>query len=73
MVEVAGRTGAQLYDVADPNAHNRDLDDSRFAVDHFHTKLLRLAGGFQTVAGQRMAKERTAWMIGFLETLHAEM
>lgn len=70
---VAGRTGAQLYDVVDPDAIERELDDKRFAVDHFHAKLLRLADGFQTVSGQRMAKERTAWMIGFLETLRGEM
>jgi len=70
---VAGRTGAQLYDAADPDARHRELDDTRFAVDHFHTKLLRLAGGFQTAPGRRMAEERTAWMTGFLETLRAEM
>ena len=70
---VAGRTGAQLYDAADPGAHRRELDDTRFAVDHFHTKLLKLAAGFQTAPGRRMAEERTAWMASFLETLRAEM
>ncbi len=70
---VAGRMGAQLYDAADPDARHRELDDTRFAVDHFHTKLLRLAGGFQTAPGRRMAEERTAWMLDFLETLNGEM
>lgn len=70
---VAGRTGASLYDATDPDAHHRELDDTRFAVDHFHTKLLRLAAGFQTAPGRRIAEERTAWMTGFLETLRAEM
>jgi uncharacterized protein len=65
--------GAQLYDAADPDARHRELDDTRFAVDHFHTKLLRLADGFQTEPGQRMAEERTAWMNRFLEMLHGEM
>ncbi len=57
---VAGRMGAQLYDAADPDARSRKLDDTRFAIDHFQTKLLRLADGFQTAPGQRIAQERTA-------------
>jgi uncharacterized protein len=70
---VAGRMGVLLYDAADPDAHQRDLDDTRFAVDHFHTKLLALEAGFQTTPGRTMARERSTWMIGFLETLRAEM
>jgi HD superfamily phosphodiesterase len=54
---VAGRMGAQLYDAADPDARHRELDDTRYAVDHFHTKLLRLADGFQTVPGRCTAIE----------------
>ncbi len=55
---VAGRMGSQLYDLVDPHAKNRDLDDRSFAIDHFETKLLTLAQGFQTAEGQRMAITR---------------
>lgn len=52
---VAGRMGSALYDFADPHAHNRAYDDTRYAIDHFHTKLFKLASGFQTAAGARIA------------------
>jgi uncharacterized protein len=70
---VAGRTGGLLYDPLDPDARRRDLDDARFAVDHFHAKLLKLAGGFQTEPGKSLALERTTWVSGFLDRLRAEM
>jgi uncharacterized protein len=70
---VAGSMGALLYDPADPEARRRPLDDVRFAVDHFHTKLLKLEGGFQTGPGKSIARERTEWMSGFLNALHDEI
>ncbi|MEN8512941.1 HD domain-containing protein [Burkholderia sp. RS02] len=55
---VAGRMGSALYDPADPHASARELDDTRFAIDHFRTKLLKLASGFQTATGARLANIR---------------
>ncbi len=55
---IAGRMGSALYDPADPLAENRPLDDKAFAIDHFETKLFKLADGFQTVTGRRFALER---------------
>lgn len=57
---IAGRMGSALYDPLDPQAQNRPLDDKAFAIDHFETKLFRLADGFQTGAGRRMAGKRQA-------------
>lgn len=57
---IAGRMGSGLYDPLDPLAENCPLDDKAFAIDHFEVKLFKLAGGFQTAAGARMAQERTA-------------
>jgi uncharacterized protein len=54
----AGRLGSRLYDVADPEAKTRPLDDGRNALDHFPKKLLTLAGGFKTRKGQELASER---------------
>ncbi|MCK3775395.1 HD domain-containing protein [Ensifer sesbaniae] len=55
---IAGRMGSGLYDPLDPLAEARPLDDKAFAIDHFETKLFRLADGFKTEAGRRLAMER---------------
>ncbi|MGO4441136.1 HD domain-containing protein [Rhizobium sp. RAF56] len=55
---IAGRLGSGLYDPLDPLAQSRPLDDKRFAIDHFETKLFKLADGFQTEAGRALARER---------------
>lgn len=57
---IAGRMGSGLYDPADPLATNRPLNDKAFAIDHFETKLFKLADGFQTEAGRALAQERHA-------------
>lgn len=55
---IAGRLGSGLYDPLDPLAAHRPLDDKRFAIDHFETKLFKLADQFQTRTGMAMAKAR---------------
>ncbi|MFB2562485.1 HD domain-containing protein [Rhizobium sp. IMFF44] len=55
---IAGRLGSGLYDPFDPLATERSLDDKRFAIDHFETKLFKLADGFQTETGARFAGAR---------------
>jgi len=55
---IAGRLGSGLYDPLDPAASNRALDDKRFAIDHFETKLFKLADQFQTPTGRSLARER---------------
>ena len=70
---VSGRLGRALYDPADISAAQRPYDDSRFALDHFHTKLLTLADGFQTETGAAMAAERHKVMLQFVEGFTAEV
>ncbi|MFK0383403.1 HD domain-containing protein [Agrobacterium sp. NPDC090273] len=55
---IAGRMGSALYDPVDPLAKDRPLDDRAFAIDHFETKLFKLADGFKTQTGRDMARER---------------
>ena len=69
----AGRMGSALYDAADANGETRQLDDKRFALDHFYTKLLKLAGSFQTPTGARLAQERDTRLREFLENFRAEI
>ncbi|MCA8047250.1 HD domain-containing protein [Burkholderia arboris] len=70
---VAGRMGSAMYDLADPHASERALDDTRFAIDHFRTKLLKLATGFQTVTGTRMAIMRRDRLQRFLDEFSDEI
>ena len=64
---------AAYYDIDDPFARRRALDDRRFTLDHFPVKLLRLAERFNTVSGRREAERRTRFMRVFLAQLTAEI
>ncbi|MEB0090772.1 HD domain-containing protein [Pseudomonas sp. CCI4.2] len=69
----AGRMGSAMYDATDANAQHRELDDKRFAVDHFHTKLLHVADGFQTATGARIAALRHERLKRFLDEFMEEV
>ncbi|WP_236193996.1 HD domain-containing protein [Pseudomonas glycinae] len=69
----AGRMGSALYDPQDPEARDREYNDKRFCLDHFQTKLLHLADGFQTTAGQRLAQLRHQRLKGFMEQFKDEI
>ena len=70
---VAGRMGSALYDPLDPQAQHRDYDDKRFCLDHFQTKLLHLADGFQTPTGRHMAQIRHERLKSFMEQFEEEI
>lgn len=67
------RMGSELFDACDPWAENRELDDKRFTVDHFFTKLLNLAQTMNTEAGRREAAARVEFMRRYLEQLGYEI
>lgn len=70
---IAGRLGSALFDDADPLAERRALDDMRYALDHFETKLFRLPETMQTAAGRALAAARVAYMRDFVRTLADEV
>ncbi|MBA6067507.1 HD domain-containing protein [Pseudomonas mosselii] len=70
---VAGRTGSALSDVENPTAADRDYRDNRFAIEHFPTKLLKLASGFQTGEGARLAALRHQRLASFLAEFMEEI
>jgi uncharacterized protein len=70
---VAGRMGSALYDPLDPEAKERDYNDTRFCLDHFQTKLLHLADGFQTGTVQRLAQIRHQRLKVFLAQFKEEI
>jgi uncharacterized protein len=42
-------------------------------VDHFYSKLLKLAATMQTAAGRREAERRTAFLRSFIDQLETEI
>lgn len=69
----AGRMESGLYDLTNPKALNRQYHDDRFAIEHFHAKLLKLSSGFQTQEGARIAAKRHRRLEFFLEEFMDEI
>jgi uncharacterized protein len=63
----------ELFDPNDPWAERRPLDDARWTVDHFFTKLLRLPATMNTDAGRAEAERRAEVLRGFLRALGDEI
>lgn len=70
---LGGELGRPLYLSSDPFCERRQPDDLAATVDHFYTKLLHLAGRFQTAAGRAEAERRTAVLRRFLDDLALEL
>lgn len=68
-----GALGRPLYRLDDPFADRREPDDRDNSIDHFYTKLLRLADTMTTAAGRAEAATRTAFLRRFLDELRAEL
>jgi len=70
---IGGRLGSKIFDPADPLAERRALDDSKYAVDHFQTKLLKLPGLMKTVEGKKIANERALVLTTYISQLVGEL
>ena len=70
---VSGGLGRTLWHPDDPFAEARDLDDGRYALDHFATKLLRLGDDMATATGRRLAEARTEVLRRYLDDLAREI
>jgi uncharacterized protein len=69
---LGGALGKPLYNVEEPLPQLRAPDESRYTVDHFYEKLLRLAEMMKTETGRQEAVRRTAFMHEFLAQLENE-
>ncbi|MEM9070229.1 MAG: HD domain-containing protein [Myxococcota bacterium] len=67
------RMGAAYFDPDDPWAQGRDLDDRRYTVDHFFTKLLTLPKTMNTEGGRQEAERRAEFLRSFLQQLAVEI
>jgi uncharacterized protein len=61
------------YNPLDPFGKLHTLDDERFMLDHFYSKLLKLGDGISTATGRRLARERTAFMRLYLDEFRKEL
>ena len=70
---VSGQMGRGLVHGGDPLARTRALDDTAYALDHFETKLYRIAETLHTGPARDMAAARVAYMRGFVAQMVREM
>lgn len=63
----------QSYHPDDPFAKRHILDDRRYMLDHFYTKLLKLSSLMSTQSGHALAEQRTAFMQIYLDEFRREL
>lgn len=61
------------YHPDDPFAEYHELDETRYMLDHFYTKLLKLGDTMATATGRELARRRIALMQAFLDELRNEL
>jgi len=76
--EMAGRgVDGMFYHAEDPlgvaRGQDNSLDDTRFALDHFRCKLLKLTGSMHTNGGRVEAERRHRFLEMFLEEMGEEL
>lgn len=71
--QVGADLGLAIYHPREPLPLTREPDDSRFVIDHFYVKLLRLVDDMHTAAGRVEAQRRTGFMKAFLQQLESEI
>jgi uncharacterized protein len=61
------------YHPEDPFAERHTPDDSHYMLDHFYSKLLKLVDTMATETGRRLARERTDFMLVYLDEFRREL
>lgn len=72
-IQVSSQLKRLLYAPEDAFSEQRTLDDQRFTLDHFYTKLLKLASLMHTQTAQDIAAQRTQFMESYLQQLALEI
>lgn len=67
------KMGSAYYNLAEPIAKKRTLDDRSFMLDHFEVKLFKLADGMNTEAGKIEGRRRADFMRVFVNQLLSEL
>jgi len=61
------------YHPDDPFGGRHTLDDGRYMLDHFFSKLLKLGDGMSTATGRELAQQRIAFMRAYLDEFRNEL
>ncbi|MCT8986695.1 HD domain-containing protein [Shewanella phaeophyticola] len=72
-LQVSTSLGVSLYHLDDPFCINRQANDRLFAIDHFFTKLFKLADTMHTESAKIEASKRIKYMKSFLAQLSTEI
>lgn len=70
---VSASLNADLYCPQDPLCLRREPDDSNYCIDHFHTKLFKIAKTLNTDSARKEAEARVQFMQQFLSQLDREV
>ena len=68
-----GAHNRELYNINDPFAEKRELDDKKYCLDHFFGKLINLTDNMHTEAGKKIAEERQKFIRSYLEQFKREI
>jgi uncharacterized protein len=68
-----GSKNTELYDRDDPLAKNRELDDTKYVLDHFQTKLFKLPETMHTKTTRQLIKERSSYLKSFFNQFLKEI
>ena len=69
----SGSNKRPFYDPKDPFSKNRNVNDKKWALDHFFKKLLKLEQKMNTKTGKLLAKKRTKILKNFLKEIKDEI
>ncbi|MGR2806189.1 HD domain-containing protein [Vibrio harveyi] len=72
-IQVSTLFDATLYNEQDMFAEHRELQDKRFTIDHFQTKLFKIVDTMNTKAAYEEAVKRKGFMQSYLEQLRQEV
>ncbi len=68
-----GTRETRSYHPDDPFAEWHPLDDRRYMLDHFYSKLLKLSDTMSTQTGRKLAERRTRFMRTYLDEFRDEL
>ena len=68
-----GTPETRSYHPDDPFAERHPLDDRRYMLDHFYSKLLKLSDTMSTQTGRKLAEHRTRFMRAYLDEFKDEL
>lgn len=69
----SGSMKRTFYHTQDPFARGRPLDDMKYAIDLFYTRLLKVNERMHTESAKKIAKRRRRFLEGFLKEFELEL